>query len=256
MTKKLTQERRNEIAQKLLVDGKVSASQLAAEYDVSAETIRKDMIYLEENGIAKKGYGGAVVMSELVEPSFLEKSVENQEKKTLIAAQAAKLVQDGSTILLDGGSTVLALAKQLVLKKDITVFTNSIQAAQILLDSGAKVYMLGGELRNTSNAAVGSWALRALAEIKADIAFLGTSGFAGRQGPCIENFYEGDIKQAMIRSANRTVVIADSSKAGKDSMVQFARWEEIDLLITDQGLKDIEELEQKTQIKFAQEKKV
>ena len=104
------------------------------------ETIRKDMIYLEENGIAKKGYGGAVVATELMEPSFLEKSVKHQDKKAAIAGKAAELVADGSTVLLDNGSTVLAIAKQLILKKDITVFTNSIKVAQVLIDSGAVSY--------------------------------------------------------------------------------------------------------------------
>lgn len=251
--KKLTQERRNEIAQKLLLDGKVSASALAEEYGVSAETIRKDMIYLEENGIAKKGYGGAVVATELMEPSFLEKSVKHQDKKAAIAGKAAELVADGSTVLLDNGSTVLAIAKQLILKKDITVFTNSIKVAQVLIDSGVKVYLLGGEMRHTSNAVVGSWTLRALAEIRADIAFLGTSGFMGRKGPCIENFQESDVKQAMMKSANRVIVVADSSKASSNSMIQFGTWEEMDALVTDSDIDPavIKELEKKTEIILA-----
>ena len=236
MPEYLTQERRNKIVQKLMLDGKLNANELARIFSVSAETIRKDLIYLEKQGLAKKGYGGAVITNELLEHSFIEKSVEHPAEKAGIAQRAADMVGDGAVIILDSGSTVLKMVKFLTLKKGITVFTNSLRAAQQLSDFNIKVYLPGGEVRNTSNALVGGWATRAFGEIKADMAFMGTSGFKGRSGPCVENFPETEVKKAMIASAHKAVVLADSSKAELDAMIQFARWEDINTLITDKGI--------------------
>ena len=254
MEKRLTRERRNEIAQKLITDGKISASLLSKEYGVSVETIRKDLIWLETKGIAKKSYGGAIVSTELMEQNFLEKAIKNQQEKEQIAKKAAELVHDGDIVILDSGSTVFAIAKQLTLgKKNLTVFTNSLKAAQCLADANIKTYMLGGEVRTTSYASTGSWAVRNLSEIRANIAFLGTSGFQRRGGPCIENFNESEVKNAIIRAANQVVVVADGSKAHCDAMVQFAQWEEIDTLITDEKADPqvLAVLEKKTKIILA-----
>jgi DeoR family fructose operon transcriptional repressor len=108
--------------------------------------------------------------------------------------------------------------------------------AQLLSDSGARVHMLGGTVRNTSNAVVGPWAVKALAEIKAGIAFLGTSGFLQRGGPCIENYDESEVKKAMIASAGRAVLLADAGKASGSAMIQFAAWSDFDLFITDKTM--------------------
>lgn len=238
MSKRLTQERRDEIAKTLLTNGKISAPLLAKEYGVSAETIRKDLLYLEKNGIAKKGYGGAVVSTELNEQNFSEKSIRNQNEKLRIAAKAAEFVSDGDIVILDSGSTALAVAKQLVLKNKLTVFTNSLKTAQLLSDGGVKIYMLGGAVQNTSSASTGHWAVQALAEIKVNIAFLGTSGFYQRGGPCVENYGESEVKRAMITSANKSILVADASKAQSSAMIQFAEWKDFDVLITDKSIGD------------------
>lgn len=251
MMKRLTRERRNEIAQKLITDGKISVNLLSKEYGVSIETIRKDLIWLETKGIAKKSYGGAIVSTELMEQNFLEKAIKNQQEKEQIAKKAAELVNDGDVVILDSGSTVFVIAKQLVLiKKNLTVFTNSLKAAQCLAEANIKTYMLGGEVRNTSYASTGSWAVRSLSEIRADIAFLGTSGFQRRGGPCIENFNESEVKNSIIRAANQVIVVADSSKSECDAMIQFAPWEEIDTLITDKKIDKqvLAALENKTKV--------
>ena len=247
------QERRDYIEKKLLTEGKIRVSELASFFDVSSETIRKDLLYLESKGIAKKGYGGAVVANELLEPSFIEKSITYQSEKEKIAQVAADQVDDGMIVLMDAGSTVYAIAKLLSFKKDITVFTNGLKAAQTLDDFKVRTFLLGGEVRNNSNAIVGGWALRALSEIKADLAIVGTSGFVGRSGPCVENFPEADIKKAMIKSANRVVVVGDGSKANSSAMIQFCNWEDVDAYITDASLpEDVQkDLEGKIEVLIA-----
>lgn len=248
--KKNALNRRDEIAKSLMQDGQISTQVLARKYGVSVETIRKDLLYLQKNGIAKKGYGGAVVCTEWNEQSFGQKSVEHQTEKAKIAIKALDFICDGDIVILDSGSTIATLARQLFHKKHLTVFTNSLHAAQALSLTENKVYLLGGAVQPTSTASTGHWALQALEEIRANIAFLGTSGFYDRSGPCVENFGESEVKKAMISAANKAVLLADSSKAQQGAMIRFADWQDIDLWITDRGIdrKALDEISNKTEV--------
>ena len=250
MSTRFPQERRDYIEKKLRSEGKIRVSELANLFEVSSETIRKDLKYLEDMGIAKKGYGGAVIANERLEPSFVEKTIKAREEKERIAKTAVNLVEDGSILLLDAGSTVYMVASMLGIKKDISVFTNAPKTAQILDDFKIKTYIVGGELRSNSNALVGGWAVRAISEIKADIAILGTSGFMGSEGPCVENFAEDEIKKAMIKSANRVIVVGDSSKAKLTTMIKFCDWEDVDVFVTDSSIPDYakEDIGKKTEL--------
>lgn len=233
---KNTEERRNKIAQLLITEKSINAAEMSAQFHVTMETIRKDIIWLEQRGIAKKNYGGAVIATELVEQHFIEKAIKNRKEKEQIACKAAEMVHDGDTVILDSGSTVYTLAQQLaLLGKNITVFTNSMKAAQCLADAQKRVFVLGGALRSTSYAITGGWAIQALSQIHARVAFLGTSGFFERNGPCIESFEENDVKQAMMNAAKCSVVLADDSKQYCNTVVQFAVWEDIDHLIINQA---------------------
>ena len=234
------QERRNYIEKRLHSEGSIKISELTRFFSVSSETIRKDLIYLEEKGVAKKAYGGAVSISSAIEPSFKEKKVSHLEEKTRIACAALDHIESGMSLILDAGSTVYTLAKALAIKNDITVFTNGLKAAQVLDEYGITTHLLGGKIRHNSNSIVGSWALRNLREIRVDLAVLGTSGFCDRLGPCVENFPEGgggaELKAAMIESGNKVLVLGDSSKSTRQPVIEFAKWSEIDALITDVGI--------------------
>lgn len=225
--------RRQSITQALLQDGHISTTELANRYEVSMETIRKDLSYLEEMGIAVKAYGGAVVSSELSGQTFIQKSRENLTAKARIAKHALTYIHDGDVIILDSGSTVSALAGMLGSKKDLTVFTNSIQTVQILQTSAVRLYFTGGMLQSASGAVTGSWGLSALAGVHADAAFIGTSGFGRLDGPCVESIEEGEVKKAMIHAANRSFLLADASKFHKDAVMRFAPWQDFTRLITD-----------------------
>jgi len=253
MNNALVDERRQFIKKKLIAEGKIKVSELSDFFNVSSETIRKDLLYLEEKGIAKKGYGGAVIANSLIEPNIHEKYNKFTEEKNAIAKKAVEYISDGMIIMLDAGSTVWAFAKVLAMKNNITVFTNSPRTAQILDDYKIETYLFGGRIRNNSNAIVGGWALKAIKEIRADVVILGTSGFKDRQGPCVENFEEEEIKQAMIESANKKIVLGDSSKAKTYSMIEFAKWEEIDVFITDKNLDEEihDDLKDKVELVFA-----
>ena len=232
-----SQTRRDEMAQTLMRDGHIDASAQAEAYGVSRETIRKDLLYLERIGLARKGYGGAVVATGAAERSFSEKFGENQPEKQRIAAAALSMIQKGDVILLDSGSTVFALAKLLsLMPMDITIFTNSLESAHVLTGSGIPTYLLGGQIRPSSSAVTGAWAVRQLSELRVQKLFLGASGWLESAGPCVESFEEAHVKQAMIASAEQTILLADSTKCRRKAMLQFARWQEIDALVTDSGL--------------------
>lgn len=229
----LTAERRNKLAQILVSEGSVKVGELADMFSVSTETIRKDLNYLDKEGIAKKSHGGAIASSELLERPFSTKTLENVEAKTKIAQAALELIPNKGVIILDAGSTTYSIAKLLTIKKGITIITNSISITQILLGTDNTVYSLGGETRGSSMALVGLWTIDALSTVKVDIAFLGTDGFFSRNGPCSASFSEAEVKKAMIQSSKKSVIVCDSSKFTTDGMFQFSEWKNINYLITD-----------------------
>lgn len=232
MKKRLTAERRNEIAKLLLQDGNIKAGELAKRFDVSAETIRKDLIYLEEQGIAQKSYGGAIASTELLERPIALKQMENMDIKTKIAKKALDFIPEKGTVILDTGSTVYALAKLLTLRSGLTVFTNSIIVLNLLADSENDVFSLGGKVRGSSKGLVGPWGLRALESIHADAAFLGSDGFKNFEGPSSASYEEAELKKAMAACCDRAVLLCDSTKFSRDSLFQFCKWEDLCAVVT------------------------
>lgn len=228
----LTAERRNKIARILLRDGSIRAADMAELFHVSTETIRKDIIYLEENGIAEKNHGGATAKVDAIEKTLDEKDFVNEEAKNEIASKVMKLVPEHATILLDAGSTTNAIAKQLLMRSGITVFTNSLSLVNILADSGNTVYMTGGRIRKSSHAAVGGWAIESVRSIHADFAFLGSDGFRDLAGPSTLSYEEAEFKRACVLSAAKAYTVADSSKVLRSDRFQYCSWPEITGLIT------------------------
>jgi DeoR/GlpR family transcriptional regulator of sugar metabolism len=246
----LMQERRSYIEKRLAAEGSIRVAELARLFGVSSETIRKDLLFLEEKGLAVKAYGGALALGGASEPSFTEKSVTHIEEKKRIAQAALMSIESGMSLILDSGSTLFILAQALAIKKDITVFTNGLKAAQLLDEYGITTYVLGGQVRHNSNAIVGSWAKRSLSEIRVDLTVLGTSGFRDRGGPCVENFVEAELKCAMRDAGNRVIVLGDSSKAQAQAVIEFADWSDIDELITDHNIGSdvLEKIKEKTTV--------
>jgi DeoR family fructose operon transcriptional repressor len=159
-----TEDRRNRLAEILISQGSVKVGVLADSFDVSTETIRKDLIYLESKGIVRKSHGRAVPASNFldIERPFEKKNIEKTDIKNRIAQAAIDLIPDKGVLILDTGSTVYSLARLLVLKKGLTIFTNSISNVQAIAGSENDVYILGGKIRSTSMASVGSWGVRRL----------------------------------------------------------------------------------------------
>ncbi len=236
MNKLLASERRIEIAQLLVRDGKVCATELSKRYDVSSETIRKDLTYLEARGIAEKNYGGAIATSRAIERTFLEKAFDCPDEKHGIAQLVTEMIPQNASVLLDSGSTVLEVAKLLVSRLDLTFFTNSLDSASLLAEKNRNVCILGGTIRHSSHAVTGVWTSWMLEHLNIDVAILGTSGFANSDGPCVESMEECAVKHAMIHSSKHVILVADSTKSRCRAPIRFADWEEIDTLVTDDDI--------------------
>lgn len=250
MKQAITAERRNHLSQMIVSTGSIQISNVAKYFGVSTETIRKDLIYLDRQGIVKRSYGGAIANSEFLERPYSKREMEQIEQKNRIASRAIQFIPQKGIIILDSGSTIICLAKLLTLKNDLTIITNSISAANILADSDNNLYLVGGEIRNVTMSLSGYWAVNAIKSIKADISFLGSSGFMSHNGPCSESFVEAEVKRTIVNNSKSRIVLADSTKFLSDALVEYADWKDIDYLITDTGAtrESIEKLSGRTKI--------
>ena len=233
MARHSTDERRYDLAQIIVSEGHAKVGQLAEHFGVSTETIRKDLIYLEEEGIAKKAHGRAFVSSELAERPYTQKLSENAREKVSIAKKAMEMIPKRGAIFLDAGSTIFEFSKLLTLQIGLSIFTNNLTAMPLLAQSNNSVYLVGGKVRSDSMAIIGDWALDALNSVQVDVAFLGTDGFLMREGPCSASFEEVGIKRAMINQSTSKFLLADYSKFMRNDMFTYAQWKDIDAVITD-----------------------
>jgi len=201
---------------------------------VSAATVRRDLDLLERSGAIRRVHGGAVsAESRLDESLFADKTALAVREKRCIAGAALKFIEPGDTIYLDGGSTVLELARLLGERSNLTVVTNSLHAAHELAGRGPRLIVIGGELRRLSQTLVGPLTRLLLQELHLDKAFMGTIGFALKEGLTTTDPSEAFTKQAVMAQARQVIVLADSSKAGKVSFASAGRWASVHVLITD-----------------------
>lgn len=233
-------ERQQRIVAEARRAGRVEVTALADSLGVAAETVRRDLTALERRGSLRRVHGGAIPVERLeVEPTLATRSGRLTEVKRRIAARALDELPGGGSIILDAGSTALAVAEMLPPDIDLTVVTNSLAAATVLsTHPGITLYVLGGRVRGTTGAAVGDWATGALADVTVDIAILGTNGLSVARGLTTPDQSEALVKRAMVGAARRCVLLTDSSKAGDDHLHRFAQLTDIDLVITDTDLDD------------------
>jgi DeoR family fructose operon transcriptional repressor len=236
------EERHESIAGMAARRGRVSVSELAATYGVTTETIRRDLDLLERAGVLRRVHGGAVPASAL---AVTERGVSEREdtmagEKDRIAKRAVDLLPGPSgSILLDGGTTTGRLARELPVDSQLSVVTNSVPvAARLAGTSGLHVHMLGGRIRGLTQVAVGDEAVRTLADLRVDVAFLGTNAFDAEHGLTTPHPDEAAVKRAMARAGALVVVLADSSKVGRLDLHRFASFDTVDVLVTDEGIDD------------------
>ena len=217
--------------------GVIRIEDLCRRLKVSPATVRRDLDQLEQGGAIRRVHGGAVsVERRLDEPVFADKTSLAAREKRRIAEAALTFVEPGDTVYLDGGSTVLELARRLRERTNLTVVTNSLYAAHELAGRGPRLIIIGGELRRLSQTMVGPLTRPVLHELHLDKAFMGTIGFALEEGLTTTDPSEAFTKKQVMGQARQVIVLADSSKAGKVSFASAGGWDQVHVLITDKQL--------------------
>jgi DeoR family transcriptional regulator, fructose operon transcriptional repressor len=231
-------ERQQEILRLARDGGRVDVVSLAEEFQVTAETIRRDLKALDRAGLVQRVHGGAIPAGRLdFEPDLAEReSTAADEKDRIAQAALAELPIDG-TVVLDAGTTVARLAAAIPLEATLTAVTHSLPIAARLADHpGIQLHLVGGRVRHRTRAAVDAWALRAYGEIRADVLFVAANGFSPARGLTTPDLAEAAVKRAAMAAARRVVLLADSSKCGQEHFARFGALSDVDLLITDSGL--------------------
>lgn len=227
-------ERKNQILAILQDEKKVVVTELSTRFDVSEETIRRDLDKLEKEGYIKKAYGGAVLNdNQLLELPFIVRKKANVEEKQKIAEIIAEEIYDGDKIILDASSTALFVLRKIKEKKNITLITNSVE---ILLEateiSGWNVFSTGGRLQEGSLALFGPSADKMLLNYHADKAIISCKGIDIRGGLTDSNELHAVTKYNMLNCANKKIVVADSSKFDKIAFSKIDDIKNLDMIIT------------------------
>ncbi|MFC5722035.1 DeoR/GlpR family DNA-binding transcription regulator [Streptomyces gamaensis] len=231
-------ERQQEILRLARESGRVDVLSLAEEFQVTAETVRRDLKTLDRAGLLRRVHGGAIPAGRLgFEPDLAERETTAAGEKDAIARAAlTELPREGS-VIIDAGTTAARLAGLLPLDATLTVVTHALPVAAILADHpGIALHLVGGRVRHRTRAAVDAWALRAYGELSADVVFLATNGFSVDGGLTTPDLAEAAVKRAAASAARRVVLLADSAKYGQRHFARFADLSQVDVLVTDAGL--------------------
>lgn len=218
----------------------VNVKDLAMKLSVSEMTIRRDMAKLEEQGFLIRTHGGGVTTEKLGLPHNILPDANVSPEKAAIGVAAARLVEPGQIILLDAGTTALQVALNIPQDKGIIVATVSLCVAQALYGSNLDVLLLGGYLRKEFPSLYGPMTEKSLSDFHVDVLFAGCDGANTDDGFYIGDLYLSNLEKAMIRIAKKVVVVAESHKFGKRAFVRYAKPEDIDVVVTDNGLSDID----------------
>lgn len=241
-SKLLSGQRRQLILEEIEVKGASTIVALGQKFDVSEMTIRRDLQALEASGFIERTHGGAVrKRTTIVADSYaLKRKLAAAEKKQIARFAAENLVENGDIIIVEGGTTVITMIPYLASKKNLTVVTHSLYATNELqhLIANTTVICTGGILRDESYTFVGPLVERFFHEFHANKVFLSSTGFTLEKAFTDPSMLETQIKRAMIASADKVIVLLDSSKFGVRSLATVFRPHEIDILVTDDGAPD------------------
>lgn len=241
-------ERQDLIERLLLGDGRVSVIELARRFDVTTETVRRDLAQLENAGALRRVHGGAVARDResTTEPTIAERSQRRSGAKAAIGARALQFVGERfrGSLYFDAGTTTAVVAAQLGAHLAATdgraeVVTHAMTAANTLAETpDAALTVIGGRVRGATAAAVGSDTVRAIERLRPDVAFIGTNGISAGFGLSTPDPDEAAVKSAIVRAARRVIVVADADKLGRELLVSFAQLSQIDALVTDSAPDD------------------
>jgi len=222
------------LLEQLTRHGEVKTRAAARYWGCSVETIRKDLLALESQGLARRAHGGALPMGPLQPEIPLEERTDNAEHKHRIAHAALAELEPGSTVFLESGSTTGVLASLIPSHYALTVVTNSLPIAQTLMAMPLiDTHLVGGAIRPLTHATAGYWALRELSDIAVDTAVLGTNAVSASGELSTPDADEATIKAAALGLGARRVLLADHSKFDTRALHRYGTLSDVSLLITD-----------------------
>jgi DeoR/GlpR family transcriptional regulator of sugar metabolism len=207
--------------------------QIADEVGISLATVRRDLQELGQRGLIARTHGGAMRSQRSLtqEPAFASKSARMREEKIRIAHHVAPLVDEGSTVILDAGTTTLEVARLLAGRR-LMVIALDLPAAQELAQGQTEVLLCGGRVRSNSFSLIGPWAEQHLRDLRADLFIMGAHTVDER-GVSNAGLEESVVKSLAIRASSKTILVADNTKFGQRALTQVCSPSEIDLLVTD-----------------------
>jgi DeoR family fructose operon transcriptional repressor len=228
--------RQQRIAQIVKEHGYVRGRSLADLFGVTDETIRRDLTQLADAGVVRRSHGGAVALARTETP-FNRRLHQNELAKAAIGAAAAELVQEGSTIIIDSGSTTVHLARALRARRDLAVVTNAVtHAAELMDNNDITVVLTGGVVRRPTYGASGELAVATLTKLSVDQTFLAINSVSLEHGLMYPHFEEIAVKQAMIAAASEVILLADHTKFNQRSLVRVAPLSALSTIVSDAEL--------------------
>lgn len=243
----LKSERKQVILERIQAQQFIRLEELVDILATSESTVRRDLDELENEGKLRRVHGGAEAPAKLqLEESILEKSVKNVQEKRMIAERAAQLIMDGDVIFLDAGTTTSLLIDYLQ-QENLTVVTNSINHAVKLVERKIKTIIIGGYVKQSTDASVGAVALEHIRQLNFDKAFLGMNGIDKNYftTPDIE---EATIKRTIIENAKESYVLVDASKIGQFSFVKVAAIEKSNIICQSSESSLLDIIKEKTRV--------
>ena len=231
----LPARRRTEILRITKKFGQITVSDMSARFDVSLDTIRRDLDILADQGLVNRIHGGAVPAETLAtaDVPFDQRMNAQHSAKESIGRAASRLISDGETLLVNGGSTTVAFAESLGDRSRLTIVTNNlILPASVPTHAVRNLYLLGGEIRSGARITLGPVGFVGTGDISADTAVIGVGGVT-IEGCSTSDLAEATMMANMIAAARRTIIVADSSKFGRHAFARVAPLERIDILVTD-----------------------
>jgi DeoR family fructose operon transcriptional repressor len=240
--------RRAQILERIQRDGGVSVAELARDHAVSSITVHRDLEQLAREGLVERVHGGARALRTapvsgsppLIATAWTQRVEQAGTAKSAMAEHAAGLVPSGSTVFLDASSTALALARRLMDEppNELTLVTNSPAIAYEVMAEPMHVVMCPGELDQHMRMLAGRWTVEFMRELHFDVAFVSAAGVTLEAGLTTSRRPLADVVNAARRAASRTIGMIDATKFGRASLVSIARAQDLDLIVTDDGLSE------------------
>lgn len=231
-------QRREKIQEYLTIHRIARTVDLCDLLETSEATVRRDLEWLEQDGILERTHGGATLSQRmLVEPEYQQRAGQHPDEKRAIGQLAASLIKAGDIVFINSGTTTSEVIQHIPDNPEITVFTNNLNATVERVAPACQYYLLGGEYQPRSRSLAGRFAVENLHQIYANKAIIGVDGFSLKHGCTVPTLAEAEVVRQMIENTRgQVILVADHSKWGVVSNYPIAAIQEVDILVADAGL--------------------